>query len=130
MLRCDFLAVSVAVVCLVVTRPGHAQAMRKFPATALRGEISITQPPALDLNEQPARLAPGARIRGADNLLVLSGALVGRRLMVHYTLDPMGQLLDVWLLTPEEQARKPWPVTSEQAASGSFDPDSQTWTLP
>jgi hypothetical protein len=46
-----------------VCKAAAAQAPRNFPATALRGEIVITQPPELLLNRQPARLAPGARIR-------------------------------------------------------------------
>jgi len=107
-----------------------AAAPRNFPATALRGEIVVTQPPQMLLNKSPARLAPGARIRGADQMMLLSGTLVGQRLMVHYTLDTVGQVLDVWVLTPEEFARRPWPQTPQQAASWSFNPDSQTWSRP
>jgi len=111
--------------------PADAQAVRKFPANALRGEIVITQPPVLMLNQKmAARLAPGARIRGADGMLALSGALVGQRLMVHYTLDPSGNLLDVWVLTPQEYARQPWPSTPAEAAGWSFNPDAQVWVKP
>ena len=107
-----------------------AQAPRNFPATALRGEIVITQPPELLLNQSPARLAPGARIRSADNLLLLSGAAVNQRLLVHYTLDLHGHLLDVWVLTPTELARKPWPATPQEAAAWTFDPAGQVWSRP
>ena len=107
-----------------------AQAPRNFPATALRGEIVITQPPELLLNQSPARLAPGARIRSADNLLLLSGAAVNKRLLVHYTLDLHGHLLDVWVLTPTELARKPWPATPQEAAAWTFDPAGQVWSRP
>ena len=124
MLRCAPLAAALA----VVSMPAAAQAPRNFPATALRGEITVTQPPELSLNGQPARLAPGARIRGQNNLLVLSGAAVGQKLLVHYTLDPTGNLLDVWILTPAEMARKPWPTTPQQAASWTFNPDTQVWS--
>jgi hypothetical protein len=103
---------------------------RSFPANALRGEIIITQPPELLLNRQAARLAPGARIRGMDNLMLMSGALSGQRLVVHFTLDSLGQLLDVWVLTPPEMARRPWPSTPLEAASWSFNADTQTWTRP
>jgi hypothetical protein len=126
MYRCAFLAA----VCTVAAMPAAAQEPRNFPASALRGEISITQPPDLSLNGQPARLAPGARIRGQNNLLLLSGALVGQRLVVHYTRDPSGNLLDVWVLTPAELARRPWPSTPEQAATWSFNPDAQVWSRP
>ncbi|HLL10700.1 MAG TPA: hypothetical protein VK570_06565, partial [Rubrivivax sp.] len=101
-----------------------------FPPSALRGEITVTQPPEVALNGQPARLAPGARIRGQNNLLLLSGTLVGQRLLVHYTRDPSGNLLDVWVLTPAELARRPWPTTPEQAATWAFNPDTQVWSTP
>jgi len=107
-----------------------AQAQRNFPAQALRGELVIEQPPAAQLDGRPARLAPGARIRGEDNLLQMSGALAGRKLVVHYTRDEHGLIKDVWVLTPAERARQPWPRTPEQAATWRFDPIGQTWSKP
>jgi hypothetical protein len=108
----------------------HAQGIRSFPANALRGELVVTQTPELLLNGKPARLAPGARIRGEDNLLVMSGAITGQRFKVHYTVDISGQVLDVWILTPQELAKRIWPTTPEQAATWSFDPVAQEWSRP
>ena len=126
MLRCATLA------CALIASAAHATAQvpRNFPATALRGEIVVTQPPEMLLNRLPARLAPGARIRGPDNMLQMSGALVGQRLLVHYTLDTQGGVLDVWVLTPAEIARRPWPTTPQQASSWLFDPAAQSWSPP
>ncbi len=126
MLRC------VTLVCALIAAaaPATAQVPRNFPATALRGEIVVTQPPEMLLNRLPARLAPGARIRGMDNMLQMSGALVGQRLLVHYTLDTQGGVLDVWVLTPAELARRPWPATPQQAGNWLFDPGTQTWSQP
>ena len=126
MIRCVLLAATVA----VCASNAVAQLTRNFPATALRGEIVVTAPPELLLNRSPARLAPGARIRGADNMLLLSAAVVNQRLLVHYTTDLQGQLLEVWLLTPSEAARKPWPSTRQEAAAWSFNPDTQNWSKP
>ncbi len=126
MLRCVTLAAALA----ACTLPAAAQAPRNFPAAALRGEIVITQPPELRLNGQPARLAPGARLRGPDNMMLLSGSVVNQRLLVHYTYDLTGHLLDVWVLNPAEAARRPWPATLQEAASWSFNPDAQTWSRP
>ncbi len=124
-------AAAVLMLAAAVGTSAHAQnTARNFPATALRGEIVITQPPELLLGGQPARLAPGARIRGMDNLMLMSGALAGQRLVVHFTLDSLGQLLDVWVLTPAELARRPWPTSPAQAASWSFNADTQTWSRP
>ena len=124
MLRCALLIA----VLTVTTLPAAAQLQRNFPATALRGELRLTQPPEALMNNRPARLAPGSRIRGADNMLLMSGAIVGAPLLVHYTLDTSGLVLDVWVLTPAEAARRPWPATPEQARTWRFNPDSQTWS--
>ena len=126
MLRCALLLAALTAAHL----PAAAQPQRNFPATALRGELRVTQPPEALLNGRPARLAPGSRIRGADNMLVLSGAIVGAPLLVHYTLDTSGLVLDVWVLTPAEAARKPWPASVEQAQRWRFNADTQTWSRP
>ena len=142
MLRCDLLALRsmhstrralalglIATVAFAAL-PAAAQMPRNFPATALRGEIAVVQPPELLLNGRPARLSPGARIRDEINLLQVSGILSGRRLVVHYTVDLSGLVSEVWILTAAERARRPWPTTPEQAAAWVFDPVGQTWTLP
>ncbi len=119
MLRCAFLS---ALALFAVAGPAAAQMQRNFPANALRGELVILQPPDVRLNGQAARLAPGARIHGPDNLLQMSGALVGQRLVVNYTREISGLLLDVWILTPAEQAKRPWPTTEAQAQGLGFRP--------
>ena len=126
MLRC----VTLAAALVAYAVPAAAQMPRNFPAQTLRGELVVLQPPEARLNGQPARLAPGARIRDANNLLVVSGALANQRLWVHYTLDTGGQLHDVWVLNAVELARGPWPMTREQAAGWVFDPVGQTWGRP
>ncbi len=108
----------------------QAQTHRQFPGDALRAEMLISTPPDVQLDGKAARLTPGARIRGADNLLVFASALVGQKLTVHYTQDFSGQVRDVWILNEPELANKTWPRTHEQAAAWSFDPASQVWTKP
>ena len=119
-----------ATVVAIACAPAHAQVQRNFPATALRGELTVRIPPEIVLNGRPARLSPGSRIRGQDNMMVLSAGIAGAPLLVHYTLDTSGQVHDVWILRSEEAAKRPWPVTPEQAAQWTFDPAAQTWTRP
>ena len=126
MLRC----VLSAFLAIAAVLPAAAEPNRNFTDKALRGEVSFQAPPQLLLNGSPARLAPGARIRGEDNLLKMSATLVGQRLVVFYTLDSNGQLQDVWVLTAQERARSPWPTTSAQAQTWSFDVNAQRWTKP
>jgi hypothetical protein len=119
-----------ALLCGLASTAAWGQAPRNFPATALRGELVVTQPPEVLLNNRNARLAPGARIWGSNHLMQMSGALIGQKLMVHYTRDAQGQMLEVWILTPAEFARRPWPTTPAQASSWSFNADTQSWTQP
>jgi hypothetical protein len=81
-------------------------APRTFPASALRGTLVVTQPPVVTMDGKVAQLSPGARIKGPDNLLVLSGAIVGKELLVNYTVEPHGMVHDVWILTEAEAAEK------------------------
>ncbi len=110
--------------------PAQAQVQRLFPYQALRGEMVFTAPPAVTLNGQATQLAPGAHIRDTQNMGVSYGTLEGRKATVNYTVDQLGQPKEVWLLTPEELARKPWPRTEAERSTWQFDYVSQTWTRP
>ena len=113
---------------LAAALPAHAQ--RVFQQSALRGELIITQPPEALLNGKPVRLAPGARIRNPQNMIQLSGSLLGQKLAVNYTLEPMGLVREVWILSEAELAKKPWPTTPEQAQLWVFDSTMQSWSKP
>jgi hypothetical protein len=129
MIRCVTAALA-AIVLMAPLLPAAAQMPRNFPANALRGELQVLQPPEVLINGRPSRLSPGARIRGENNLLVMSATLVDRRTLVHYTLDDHGLVKDVWLLTPAERAKRPWPQSPAEAQAWRFDPLGQTWSRP
>jgi hypothetical protein len=129
-MKCCVTAALAAAVLVAPLLPAAAQMSRNFPANALRGELQVVQPPEVLVNGRPARLAPGARIRGENNLLVMSATLAGRRALVHYTVDDHGLVKDVWLLTPAEAAKRPWPQSAAEAQAWRFDPLGQTWSRP
>jgi len=60
----------------------------------------------------------------------MSGSVLGTPLAVNYTMDTYGLVKDVWILTPAEAARKPWPTSAEEAQAWTFDPVAQTWSRP
>ena len=126
MLRC-VLAFAAA---FLLALPATAQVQRNFPQTALRGAIVFGTAPEIAVNGQPARLAPGSRIRDAGNMLLVPSAAHGGKFLVHYTVDTSGLVKDVWILTPEEAARKPWPTRPEEAQAWGFDPIAQVWVKP
>ncbi|MBN8510303.1 MAG: hypothetical protein J0L57_17060 [Burkholderiales bacterium] len=128
MIRRRLPPVFASLVLLAAAWPALAQ--RNFTQQALRGELVVGQPPEVSLNGKPARLAPGARIRDENNIVQLSGTLSGRKLVVFYTLEPGGEVLDVWILNAEERARKPWPTTVKEAQTWTFNPFTQSWAKP
>ena len=99
-LLASLLVTSLSTTAQVVTRP--------FPPNAVRGILTVTQPPEVLMDGKADRLSPGSRIRGTNNMLVMSGALVGQGLRVNYTREPNGNIHDVWVLTDDE-ARQPAP---------------------
>jgi len=90
---------------LICTEVALCQALRSFPARVQRAELQITQSPDILLNAKAARLAPGARIRAENDLLVLPASLVGQKLTVNFLLEPGGLVKDVWILSPAEAAQ-------------------------
>ena len=98
---------SVACLCglIAAAPPLAAQSMvREFPRAALRGTLEIVAPPVVLLDGQPDRLSPGARLRSPTNHLLMTGALVGERMLVNFTREPSGLIHEVWVLSPAEAA--------------------------
>jgi len=114
---------------LLAPQAASAQYARVLPPNTLRGKVSFGQPPEAALNGNAIRLAPGVRIRGANNMLVMSGALVGQTYKVNYALEMNGLLKEVWILTDAE-ADTTWPETIQQAATWTYNPLTQSWTKP
>lgn len=87
--------------------PASAQYLpRQFPPAALRGTLQITAPPEVLLNGKSERLSPGARIKGTNNLLVMSASLVGSTVLVNYVRETHGLIHQVWILSPQEAQEK------------------------
>ena len=82
-----------------------AQMIRDAPADVRPAQLVVTAPPEITLDGKPDRLSPGARIRDTNNMLVLSGTVVGQALPVVYRRDAAGLVHEAWVLTPEEYSR-------------------------
>ena len=85
--------------------------IRPFPTTALRAALVVTQAPNVLIDGRPARLSPGVRIHGANNMLVMSATLTGQQLLVNFVREPQGLVHEVWILT-EAEARLPQPLAT------------------
>lgn len=96
---------------------------RNFPNGTLRGKFMVVNAPEIQLDGEPERLAPGARIMSAQRMLVMAASITGENLLVNYRRDAAGLVREVWILTPEEaqakreSAEKPllnfWPFVAD-----------------
>jgi hypothetical protein len=75
---------------------------RVFPVSATRATLVVTQSPDVLINGSAHRLSPGARIRGANNLLVMPATITGQLLQVKFVPDAQGLIHEVWILNSQE----------------------------
>ncbi len=130
MYRCAARSLIGAIVALGLVASAAAQ-LRAFTPNTLRGTLVFGEYPAVVLNGKSRTLSPGSRVRNQQNTIVIAATLTGTKAVVNYTLDTTGdQLRDVWILTPDEAAKRPWPTTVEESRTWIYDPASMTWTKP
>jgi hypothetical protein len=113
-----------ALLCTATALAGAQTAprVRDFPKEALRGKLVVVQPPEITLDGKAERLSPGSRIRGADNMLRLSGTLIGQELTVNFVREGSGLISLVWILTDEELALPQAAATPPRSFSTIVDP--------
>jgi hypothetical protein len=90
---------------------------RQFPAKAVRGKLQVVQGAEILIDGQPERLAPGARIRGPQNTLVMTGALEGQEYVVNFVREAYGNVHQVWILTELEKKQK---LKTDKSSSSFF----------
>ena len=78
---------------------------REAPKDVVLGQLLITAPPEVILDGKVDRLSPGSRIRDLNNMLLMSGSVVGKTLPVVYRRDAAGLVHEVWVLTAEEYSK-------------------------
>jgi hypothetical protein len=83
--------------------------LRQIPDSARRGHIVHIQDTIVEVDGQRMRLSAAAQIRSRDNLFIVPMSLPPGAL-VKYTLDAMGQIHRIWVLTPEEAAAPDKPL--------------------
>lgn len=97
---------------------------RALPEDAPRGYLTFMGQNQVAVDAKTLRLAPGAQIRGSNNLIVLPAALPGKSL-VKYQIDGDGNLFRAWVLTAAEAAKPdknapqgmPWATSPELGRS-------------
>lgn len=79
--------------------------LRSIPQEARRGEMRHLRDMVIELDGVRQRLAPGAQIRDASNRVVVPTA-VPAAAPVKYLVNTEGLVRRVWILTPEEAAKR------------------------
>ncbi len=82
-----------------------AAQVRTLPPDTERGFIRHVEGMSVSINGRPMRLAPGATIRGQDNLIIVPTALPADGALAEYLVNRDGEVSRVWLLTPDEAKR-------------------------
>lgn len=77
---------------------------RNFPIGTVRGRLLVVDAPEIQLDDKADRMAPGARIRNAQNMLVTPASVTGQLLAVNYTRDVSNLVFQVWILSETEAA--------------------------
>ena len=95
----------IAWVLLLSLAGGAAAQLRTLPRDAERGEVRHVQGMTIAIDGNERRLAPGAQIRDASNLVIVPSAIPAGSL-AKYVTDAEGMVRQVWLLTPQEAAQR------------------------
>ena len=95
-----------AVLVLLSVFSGAGAQTRALPADTESGTIRHIQGMTVSIDGKPMQLAPGATIRGQNNLIIVPTALPPGGAAAEYLVDASGQISRVWLVTPEEAARE------------------------
>jgi hypothetical protein len=90
--------------CVLLAQDVIAQA-RVFPENSFLGVLEVTIAPEIRMNGSPARLAPGSLIRNLQNMVITPNELTSP-VIVKYTLDVLGDVLYVWILSQDEFRRE------------------------
>lgn len=110
---------------------GAQPGVRQFPKQALRGTMTVKQPPYLEMDDRVTRFTPGARILDEGNRIRQSAALLNRELTVNYLMDRQGQVTQVWILTDaEKKERRPTLGTERNFTFESQQGAATPTTLP
>jgi hypothetical protein len=76
-----------------------------IPENSRRGYIRHVEEMAVTVEDKAMQLAAGAIIRDQQNLIIVPVTIPREGAWAAYNLDRDGQVLRVWLLTPDELAR-------------------------
>ena len=94
-----------ALLAALLLASGAFAQLRTIPDEAKRGSIRHVREMLVAIDGNEMLLSPSATIRDRLNLIIVPSALPAFDVEADYIVDANGQVLRVWLITPEEAAR-------------------------
>jgi len=88
---------------------------RPFPANVKRGVLKCAAAPQIVIDDKLMQATPATRIYNDANLIVMPAYLGSASKVVNYTLNTVGQVERIWILTDAE-ASTPLPKTDPAPA--------------
>lgn len=79
---------------------GAAAAQRIYPMGSLQGKADFGAFPNVEINCRAYRLGPGVRVYDLQQRLILTGQLKGLSAPIVFQRDAMGNITQVWVITP------------------------------
>jgi len=77
--------------------------LRMLPPEAKRGEMQAPVSSRMVINGKAYGMAPGIKLRDANNMIIFPNS-VKAPASVRFTVDQLGLVDQVWILTPQEKA--------------------------
>ena len=99
------LALLIAFLAACAVAAGAFAQLRSIPDKAKRGEMRHLRDMVVEIDGAQQRLAPGAQIRDAANRVVVPTS-VPAGTPIKYLVNAEGQVREVWILTPQEAAKR------------------------
>jgi hypothetical protein len=94
-------------VAMLAAAPAISQTIqRPIPDETKRATIAYVSGMMVAINGRQILLSPAVQIRDQSNRIIVPSALPPGESVADYLLDFNGQVSRVWLLTPQEAARK------------------------
>ncbi len=96
------IGVAAALAALSAAAAAQTLPARIYPAGSLQGSADFGAFPHVTINCQTYTLGPGVRVYDLKNRILLTGQLQGISAPVVFQRDPLGNIVQVWLLSPEQ----------------------------
>ena len=96
-----------------------AAANRIYPMGSLQGDADFSAFPKVEINCRDYVLGPGVRVYDLKHHLILTGQLKGLSAPIVFQRDALGNIVQVWVITPREAKGPAAPLAPSDCLFGN-----------